>query len=152
MNASKRAWLFVGAGVLAIVGAFVLYDVLIESDEERLEAFVPDVSGSLSLEKLDRAMDRWVDLERQPLEVSALGEARAYGVGDGGALREDAARRLRSLEGTTARVISRAIVVEGDTATITLRLMNEQLGMQTCEWTLERHEDRWLVSRLSVRR
>jgi hypothetical protein len=150
---SRRSWLIAGGVVLAIAGVIALYDVLVETDEERLEAqFIPDVSGSITRTKIDRACERWVDLERQTLEVSALGQAQAYRAGESEALRDDAHERLRSLEGTSARVISSGIVIEGDTATVTLRLMNDQLGMQTAEWTLDRHDGDWLVSRLSVRR
>jgi hypothetical protein len=136
----------------AVVGLVVLYDGLVVTDEERLEAFVEDVSGPVDPHRVARARARWVDLERQPFEVSAMGRSLLYRAGDDDALAERARRSLARLRGADLRVLGRAIAVEGDRATVSLRVMSPGRGLGRVEWRLRRHGDDWLAAHLAVRR
>ncbi len=149
---SRRAWLGVGAAVVAIAAALLAWDALVETDEERLEGFVAEVTGSVSAGRVDAARRRWIDLSRQPFEVSALGESLYYGPGDDAALAERASAVARELSGVDLRTLSRGITVDGDEARITLRLLSRERGMGQVEWRLQRHGDDWLVERLAVTR
>lgn len=143
-------------GFVAVVGllagVLVLWDVLVVTDEERLEVFVEHVTGPVSASRVASARARWVDLDRQPLEISALGRSLRYGAGDEEDLTERSHRALEPVFGDRLRVLTDAITVEGDDATVSLRVMSERRGLATLEWRLRRHGDEWLVERLAVRR
>ncbi|MEQ8461262.1 MAG: hypothetical protein RLO52_30490 [Sandaracinaceae bacterium] len=145
---TKRGWLGVGAAMVALV----LYDALVITDEERLEAFVEDVTGRLEPARVAAATDRWVDLERQSLELSALGESRRFDAGDEAELAERRQRALSRFMGDSLRALSTAIEVEDREARVTLRLLGTRTGMATAEWTLHKAGDDWLVQRLRVTR
>lgn len=135
---------------MAVIAAVVAYDALTESDEERLEQLVRDSTGRIDAVRMDAGIRRWVDLERQPLEVSALGESLYYGSGEDAALRERATRAVRSLSGSELRALSSGIEVDGDEARVSIRALGQGLGR--IEWTLRKHDGDWLVARLSVQR
>lgn len=149
---SRRAWLGVGAALVVIVGVMFAYDALVETDEERLEVFVEDVTGSVTRGRVDVARSRWVDLSRHPFEVSAMGQTFLYQEGQEDELAEQASSSLRTIFGTNLRVMSTAMQIEGDEATVTLRLISRQRGMGLVEWRLVRDGEEWLVERLAVRR
>ena len=92
---SRRAWLGVGAALVSIVAALVAWDALVETDEERLAVFADQVTGPISAGRIDAARRRWIDLDRQPFEVSALGESLYYGPGEDAALAVRSARAAR---------------------------------------------------------
>ncbi len=149
---SRRAWIAL-AGALALVGAGALaYDALVETDEERLEVFVDDVTGEVTRGRVQLAQSRWVDLSRQPLEVSALGQSLLYRAGEEAALGARASEALQTLAGANLRVLGSTLAIEGDRATVGLRLLSRERGMSEVEWRLVRDGERWLVARLSVRR
>ncbi|MBX3276082.1 MAG: hypothetical protein KF729_37870 [Sandaracinaceae bacterium] len=148
----RRTWLGAGAAVVVAVLGYLAWDALVETDEERLEGFVADVTGPVAAARVDAARARWVDLDRQPFEVSALGESLYFRAGEDAALGERAARATRELAGADLRALTRAIVVEGDAARVTLRLLSRERGMMQVEWRLRRHGQDWLVERLAVTR
>lgn len=149
---SRRTWIGVGVGVIAIVGALVAWDTLVETDEERLEVFADEVTGPISAARIDGARRRWIDLSRQPFEVSALGESLYYGPGEDAALAERSRAVARELRGVTLRTLQRGIHVDGDEARVTLRLLSRERGMGQVEWRLRRHGEDWLVEHLAVTR
>ena len=149
---SQKGWIGAAAGIAAIVAILLAWDALVVTDEERLEGFVEDVTGPIARGRVSAARERWVDLERQPLEVSALGRSLLYRAGDDEALADEARSALSGLRGTDLTTLSSAIVVEGDEATVTLRLMSRERGMGAVRWELRRHGDDWLAARLAVTR
>ena len=148
----RRAWIGAGVGVLAIAGALALWDALVVTDEERLEAFIDDVAGPLTPAGVRAARGRWVDLEREPLELSALGRSELFRAGELDALLERADGGLASVYGSSLTVLSHGIDVEGDEATITMRVMSQRLGMMNATWDFARHGDDWLLERAVIRR
>ncbi len=136
----------------ALAGAFVLWDVLVVTDEERLEALVDDATGTLSATGIERARARWVDPSRQPFELSALGESTLYDEEDEEALNERTRQAIATLSGSDVRRVSSSIEVDGDQAIVTLRALSDLQGMVSVEWTLHRHGNDWLVARMWISR
>ncbi|MCZ7686919.1 MAG: hypothetical protein M5U28_52520 [Sandaracinaceae bacterium] len=149
---TRWTWLIAGGLAAALVAIVVAYDALVVSDEERLEALIEDSTGSITAARIERGRARWLDLARQPFEISGFGEARSYGAGDEAALDDRAADAARTLAGDSLRAISSGVRVEGDRGTVTMRVLGQRLGMAQIEWSLRKHGDDWLVSRLSIRR
>ena len=149
---SRRTLIGAAVAVVAVIGAYALYDALVTTDEERLEVFVEQVTGSVTMPRVDGARRRWVDLERQPLEISALGESLLYRAGEDDALETRSHQALRTLAGSELRLLGSGIEVDGDTATVSLRVISPGQGLGTIEWTLRKHDEDWLVERLVVRR
>lgn len=140
------------AAVLVIGGALFAYDALVETEEERLEVFVDDVTGSVTRGRVDVARSRWVDLSRQPFEVSAMGQSWLFEEGEEDELTDQASSSLRGIFGTNLRVMSTTMQIEGDTATVTLQLVSRERGLGMVEWRLSKDGEDWLVERLAVRR
>ncbi|MCB9596291.1 MAG: hypothetical protein H6719_26450 [Sandaracinaceae bacterium] len=149
---SRRAWLGVGAAVVAIVAAWLVWDALVITDEERLEVFAEEVTGAVGPARVNGAIARWIDLDRQPFEVSAFGESLYYGPGEDAALAERAAAAVRELRGVNLRRMQTGITVEGDEARVSIRLLSRERGMGRAEWRLRRHGDDWLAEHLTVAR
>ncbi len=149
---SRRTWIALGAFAGLVALAAVAYDALVESDEERLEELIEDCTGTMSEARIRDGRARWIDLSRQPFEISGFGEARAYGEGDEDALDERQSEAVRALNGASLRALSSSVSVEGDRGIVTLRILSDRTGMMQVEWTLEKHGDDWLVARLSIRR
>lgn len=149
---SRKGWIGVAAGVAAIAGALFLWDVLVVTDEERLELFVEDVTGSVGPDRVMNARVRWIDLSRQPFEVSALGQSLLYREGEDDALQERSHTALSSMYGERLRVLTSGIRVEEDRATVTMRVMGDRSGMAQIEWRLRKHGDDWLAERLALTR
>lgn len=149
---SKRGWLGVAVGVATMVGILLAWDALGVTDEERLEAFIDDVTGSVGQGRVSAARARWIDLDRQPFEVSAMGRSLLYREGEEADLAERSRTALAGLRGSDLRAFHRRIDIQGDAATVTLRLVSRGQGMGTVEWRLRKHDDDWLLSRLAVTR
>lgn len=149
---TRKGWIGIGVAVLALGGVLFLWDVLVVTDEERLELFVEDVTGVVGPDRVMNARVRWTDLSRQPFEISAMGQSLLYREGDDEALQERSQTALRSMYGDRVRPLTSGIRVEGDRATVTMRLMGERSGMAQVEWRLTKHGDEWLLERLAVTR
>ena len=149
---TRKHWIGVALAAAALIGAWIAYDALTVTDEEIIEGFVDEVTGTVDAPRIQMARDRWVDLDRQPFEVSALGRSLQYGPGEHDALAAEASRALAPMRGANLRVISRSIRVEDDEAEATLRLLSRAQGMGQVSWRLRKHGDDWLVERLSVTR
>lgn len=148
----RKHWAVLIGSIAALVGAWFVYDAITVTDEEIIEGFVDEVTGTVDAPRIQMARDRWVDLERQPFEVSAMGRSLQYGAGEDDALAAEASRALAPMRGANLRVVSRTITVEGDQADASLRLLSRAQGMGRVSWRLRKHGDDWLVERLSVTR
>lgn len=149
---TRRSVAGVGLALVAVVGAVALYDALVTTDEERLEVFVEQVTGTVTMPRVDAARRRWVDLDRQPLEISALGESLQYGPGEDDALQARSDQSLRALVGGELRLIGSGIDVDRDRAIVSLRVVSPGQGLGTMEWTLRKHGEDWLIERFVLRR
>lgn len=138
--------------LVIVVGGLVAYDALVETDEERLERLSDAVSGTLSLERVRGARANWVDLDRQPLEVSALGESWLFREGEREALDDRARVSLGPVLGDRLRVLSSGVEIEGQSATVSMRVLADRGGLYQLAFDLEKVEGDWLIARLAVRR
>lgn len=146
---TRARWLALALSLAAVAGGAVLYDALVVTDEERVEQLADEVPGRVTEARITAARARWLDLERQPFEVSVLGRIALYRAGD----EADLDRRAQALarSGRVLRVLTSGVEVRGDRATLTMRVLDDQSGMRELDWTLRKHGDDWLVSRLGVR-
>lgn len=149
---TRARWLLAAAFAAAVVGGALLYDALVLSDEERLEELAAAVPGPVTAARIAGARERWIDLDRQPFEISALGRVALYRSGDDAALDERAADAARSLAGSRLRTLTSGIAIDGDRAVVSMRVLDDRSGMAQLEWTLERHGGDWLLSGLRVLR
>ena len=144
----RRMLLGVGAVVVLGIAAWVAYDVMVVTDVERVGALVDDVTGTMGPETLARAL-RWVDVDRQALDVNVYGDATSYVPGQQDALETRARASLRRLDGTKLRMLRRSIEVTGDDAHVTLQLLGDD-AMANVDFALRKHGADWLLSRVYV--
>lgn len=137
---------------ILLVGGAVAVDALIETEEERVLALADDLAGPVTAASLRARAARWVDLDRAPLELSALGTSSLYEAGDETELFERADRGLRQAYGGDVRVLSSRADVDDDRARLTTQLIVPRVGMCRGTWDLERHDDDWLVVRIAITR
>lgn len=140
------------AALLLLVGVVVAYDALVVSDEERIEALADDVTGPVTDARMNAARGRWIDLGRQPFEVSAFGRTELYRAGDEAALDARAASALRTLSGSRLRAITSSVELQGERGTLTMRVLDDRNGMAQLSWSLAKRGDDWLLARLAIRR
>ena len=145
----KRIAIVVGA-LGALVGVYMALDAMFVSEEEELEAIAEDFSGTITNERIERALTHF-DPDVQPLEVNARGVARVYGAGSAGDLRRDAIRGLSGLMGDSPRKLRGGVTVEDDRGEIRMYLVTSE-GTANVEMRLQRRDERWLVSRFQVTR
>jgi len=140
----------VGVGVVVVLGlaAWLAYDALVVTDEERVGELVDDVAGTMGPDAVTRGL-RWVDVERQALEVNAYGDARSYLPGQGAELEARARSALRRFDGTKLRMLRRSVEVSGDQAHVTLQLLADD-GMANVDFALRKRGDDWLLARVYV--
>jgi hypothetical protein len=143
----RRGHLLAAAGVAVGIAVLALGDVLIVTDEEELEGFVEAVSGEVTSERIDAALE-WVDPAAAPVEIGVWGDTRVYE--DGAELRSRARSALRPFIGQRLRALREGIQVEEGTGDVSLQLVSGQ-GMVDVDFRLERRGDRWLVTRVRVR-
>lgn len=144
----RRMLVGIGAVVVLGIAGWIAYDVLVVTDQERVEALLDDVTGTMGPEKVSRAL-RWVDVDRQPLDVSAYGDARSYSPGQGSELETKARESLRRFDGTTFRMLRRSVEVTGNDAHVTLQLIGDD-SMANVDFALRKHGEDWLISRLAL--
>lgn len=141
---------FVVAALGGLIGIYMALDALVVSDEEELEAIAEDFSGTITNERVERALTHF-DPDVHPIEVNARGIARVYGAGSASDLRRDAMRGLSALMGDTPRKLRGGVSVEENRGQIRMHLVTAQ-GTANVEMRLEREGERWLVSRFQVTR
>lgn len=148
MTVDRRRLVIIGGALAAVVGIWWALDALVVTEEERLEAFVDDVTGTVSTERIDRALE-WVDPSTEPVEIRVMGRTSYYE--QMGPLRERARDALAFLEGDDLRTLQQGIEVTEDRAVVSLRLLGDR-GMVQVEFTLRQHGDRWLVAEVQIHR
>lgn len=149
---TRARWLALAGLVAALAALALVYDALVVTDEERLAQLAEDVAGPVTAARITAARDRWVELDRQPLEVGALGRVALYRAGDGEALARRIRSAARTLSGSRVRVLTSGVEVEGDRASVTMQILDDRTGMAHLDFELERRGDDWLLARIAVRR
>lgn len=144
----RRMLVGIGAVVVLGIGAWIAYDVMVVTDAERVGQLADDVTGTMGPDAVTRGL-RWIDVDRQALEVSVYGDARSYVPGQGAELEERARSGLRRFDGTKLRMLRRSIEVTGDQAHLTLQLLGDD-AMANVDFSLRRHGADWLLSRVYV--
>jgi hypothetical protein len=120
-----------------------------ETDEDRVRAFSEAITGELSQERVQTAIDKYVDLNTQVLDVGAYGESRSYNAQDRATLDADARRRLPRFYGTRLQILKRHIELKGTTAYLELQLFSKE-GMASLRCELHKHGERWLLGALRL--
>ncbi len=144
---TKRAVGYLLGAAVLVGGVGYGLDLLIETDEERVAMLVDDITGEITAARIDRGL-AWVDPEAVPVTVEAYGISRVFE--DRDTLRTQARRSLRVLMGQELRTVSRRVVVQGDAATVRLRLWGAR-GVSDLEFGLRKRDERWLIHRLTQR-
>jgi len=148
VTVDRRKLFLVGATLVVAVAVWWTLDAVVVTDEERLEAFVDDVTGTVSTQRIDAALE-WVDPATEPVEVRYFGRSDYYEQMP--PLRERAHDALRYLSGDALRTLQEGIEVTDDRAVVGLRLLSDR-GMVQATFTLRRRGERWLVSEVEIHR
>lgn len=135
--------------VVAVVGGVVASRALVVTDRDRVERFAEAVSGEVTPARVDAAL-RYVDPDRQPVEVTAYESAQTYGAGEREALHRRVRERLQPVAGVRFRVLRRSIAMGPGTASVTMQLFSSEAA-PTAEYVLRKHGDDWLVETARVR-
>lgn len=135
--------------VVAAVGGVVASRALAVTDRDRVERFAEAVSGEVTPARVDAAL-RYVDPDRQPVEVTAYESTQTYGAGEREALRRVVRERLQPVAGARFRVLRRSITMGPGTASVTMQLFSSEAA-PTAEYVLRKHGDDWLVETALVR-
>lgn len=144
----RRSILWVALAIAALVGVIVGYDMLVVTEEEELEAFVDAAHGEVTEERIDEALV-FCDPAIEPVEVQVFGETQLYT--DATALRTRARQSLHRFGGDDLTVLSSSVNAENGRGTIRLRFISSR-GMLRADFTLIKHGDRWLVSKVGINR
>jgi len=135
--------------LLTIVGAIATtVDALVLTDEERLEAFTDKLSGDVTNQRIDEALD-FADPDREPVELMSGRFHAYYDDGQGAELAERAHRELAPLTGSEATMLQRSIHIDGNQALVAVRVRTRG-GVVDARFDLERHGDGWLIQRVRL--
>lgn len=146
----KRRWVVYGVVAVALfIGAAVVYDALVETDAERIEVFADAVTGEVSPEKISEGL-AWCDPDRQPVEVYVMGASRLYDTGSD--LADRAREGMSRFMGQELRPLNQTIEVDGDQASLRMRVLSNQLGMVNAAFDFRRRDERWLISAVRITR
>lgn len=128
----------VGTGGVALAA-----DALVESDEERISEVADAMTGSAPERRID-ALLAWVDPTRIPVTVRANGYVDRFGEDDGDPA-ESIRGALAPLSTDSLDVVQRSVSVEGERATVALRVRSEG-EIVDAQLALRRDGQTWLVS------
>ncbi len=145
----RRPIVYAAAGLVTLVALGLTYDALVETDEERIEAFADAVTGEVTSEKIAEAL-AWCDTGRQPVEVYLMGESRLYESDSD--LADRARQGMSRFMGQDLRPLNRNVEVDGDRASLRVRVMNSQLGMVNAAFEFRKRGDEWLLSTVRITR
>jgi hypothetical protein len=145
---SRRA-IIVAAFAAVAIGAVVVADWLVVTEEERLEGFVDTVTGRIDDARIERALS-WTDPKRQPVELTFRGQSFRFEADNSDDLRSKAYMHLASYQGEKLTLLSKSIEVKGLHATIVVDTLSRR-GRTTVEYEVRKTGEQWLVSGVFVR-
>lgn len=138
-----------GVGVVLVLGSMAAYRALVVTDRDRVERFAEAVSGEVTPARIDAAL-RYVDPDRQTVEVTAYEATETYGPGQRDALHQRVRERLRAVSGARFRVLRRSITMGQGSASVSMQLFSSEAA-PTAEYVLRKHGADWLVETARVR-
>ena len=142
-------YLLHAAAILGLlIGAAAVADALVITDEERIGELLEALDGPVDARAIDTAL-RFVETDRQPLELVVQGSAIVYDDADAELARR-ARTMLRPLLESDTELIQHAIEVEGEEARVTSRTRT-RYGVVDATVDLAKHGDRWLIRRARLR-
>jgi hypothetical protein len=145
----RRTLVYVAAGIGALALVWIVGDLVIVTDAERIAPLIDDIGGEVTPARIDAVL-AWTDPERQPVEIQALGRTELFE--ERAALSTRAHEGLRPVQGDTFRILGESIDVEDDRATVSLRLLSGQGGMTSVFFDLRKRDDDWLIEKVRVER
>lgn len=137
------------AGVMLLVTTLIVWDVLVVTDEERLETFADAVTEEITRENIDLALT-YVDPTAQPVIIEFRHETLRFDKSSE-SFETMARARLRPYEGTDQHALRKSVEIDGNKGHVSTETFSRR-GKVGVEWELRKHGDRWLVSRMSIRR
>lgn len=143
----RQRWAVIG--LAAVVAAIAASRSLVVTDRDRVDRFVDAVSGEVTPARIDAAL-RYVDPDRQPVEITAYEATESFGPGEGEALRRRVRERLRAASGTRFRVLRKSVTMGARSASVSMQLYSSE-GAPSAEYVLRKHGDDWLVETARLR-
>jgi hypothetical protein len=135
--------------VLSVLSVALVADALVITDEEKLEAFVDDLTDDSPDKRVDGAL-HYADTSRVDVEVTSPDDRAYYGDGDDLELADHLRDALASLDHGSVSLLQRTVRVRGDDGLAALRLDTED-GVLDAEFRFVRRADGWLLRRVRVR-
>lgn len=135
--------------VLAILAVSFVVDVLIVTDEERLEAFIDELTDDSPDRRVDSAI-HLTDPSRVDVEVASPADRARYGDGEDMELADHLRDALASLDHGSLDVMQSTVHIEGDDGLAALRVDTAE-GVVDAEFRFVRRSDGWLLRRVRVR-
>ncbi len=137
-----------------VIGTVIAVDALTVSDEELLEKFIDDVSGTVDRQYVLRALG-YVDLQQLPLDVEVLLPIESHtGVYDASREAELTSmfrRRIRPYYGESFKAIQKKIVIDEDRAEVGFTVFGRRLRLRV-ELKMRKIGERWLVAAVRISR
>ncbi len=142
----------IGVYILAlgflVTSVALVVDALVVTDQERMEEFVQAVTGQISDDRIDNALE-YADPERVEMDLVQESRKRHYGSDNLADLRPTARQALAPLAGNNLRLIQKSISVDGNSARVALRVRTEA-GLANTVFDLRRYDEDWLLRRVTV--
>ncbi len=135
--------------LLAISAVTFVVDVLIVTDEERLEAFIDELTDDNPDKRVDSAI-HFADPSRVDVEVASAADRARYGDGEDMELADHLRDALASLDHGTIDVMQSTVHIQGDDGMAALRVDTAE-GVVDAEFRFVRRSDGWLLRRVRVR-
>ena len=131
-----------------VVGAAVVTDAVVVTDRERMDDFIESVTGRVSDARIDSALS-YANPSEVAMELVHDGRRRRYSDRNASELKPDARKALASLEGSRLHLIQESVSLDGERATIALRVRTDA-GLANTVFDLRRKQNEWFLRRVTV--
>jgi len=147
---ASRSLLRIALVTVLVGGVSWTADALVETDEERIGELADSFGGEVSERRLDRAL-AFVDTAQEPVEVITPRGIDWYeDPSDAGLLAEAIRDAVSPYLGARARLVQRSVDVDGDDATLAVRV-DVDGHLADVQLRLRRQaDDRWLIRRVRL--
>jgi hypothetical protein len=134
---------------LLVGGVVTVADAMVITDEEKLEAFLDEVTRSRGGDRVGRAL-HFADPNREPVAVAFDGGVRRFEDGQEVEL-EGALRSALGVFGAPElEPVQEDVELRGEDARVAVRVRTDA-GLTDAQFELRRHDDGWLIRRVAVR-
>jgi hypothetical protein len=138
-----------GAGLALLIAALVVWDILVVTDQERIEAFADTVTSEVNAENIELAL-AYVNPSVQPVLIEVRHQSLRYDKESPEEFAAMAHGRLRPYHGTKQHVMRKSVEVQETRATVATETFSRR-GRVSVDWELKKRGDDWLVSRMAIR-